>query len=181
MLVVIGVTALIAGTMITYSYSSRIRTELFVEQAKIAQLVSRAKSLAITTFVVNNRLPCGYGVHFDYSSGIERVELYRYDSYVDVNGFDACDPLDRDVVGVTEPSRRFVFENESYAMKGNARISPASTGGDGLADVIFLPPRPQARLFWRDPAYSNSEGEINIRAGSETLSIFINSAGQISF
>src|SRR5438105_773284 len=50
LLVSMMITMLLSGFIITYTSGGRAQTTLYVEQAKLGQLVSRAKSLSISTY-----------------------------------------------------------------------------------------------------------------------------------
>ncbi|MEK7507621.1 MAG: hypothetical protein AAB602_00870 [Patescibacteria group bacterium] len=81
LLVVISITIMISALALTYTSSTQQQIGLYVEVQKLAELILRAKSLAVSTYndkevldpgVVN----CGYGVNIDY--GRNGYELFSY-------------------------------------------------------------------------------------------------------
>ena len=93
LIVVIGVTVFLSSIVIAYSSANRERIALTVETAKIAQLISRQRSLAISTSDLGAlplpSLPrsiartCGYGISFLHHA-VPRAYyvLTRYDDRV---------------------------------------------------------------------------------------------------
>ena len=66
-LVVVGITIVMAGTLLAYNHESEKQFALSVSQAKLVGLLSRAKAHALEKYAGSNVDPdaCGFGAHFD--------------------------------------------------------------------------------------------------------------------
>jgi prepilin-type N-terminal cleavage/methylation domain-containing protein len=163
-LVVIGVISVLAGTMITSTSTSRDRTSLLVEEAKLAEVISRAKALAITTYARTSP-PCGYGVSIDHDAAT--YELFAYTA------------PDCDNIIAIDPSMK--SGQESFSLPQNVRFE---TGDERMEHVLFVPPDPKT-LIWRTGEVSPASRGIVYLTGSRpdapVVAIEIGSGGQISF
>ncbi len=161
LIVVVGVTALLAGVLVSYNSQSRSQVALSVERAKIAQVIGRARSLAISTYL-QNPTDCGFGVSFDYGPA-RNYSLVQFSNAtcVDLTG------------GTLTPRETF-------------RLDPAVEFGSGVNQVgllIFVPPDPT--LLMEDPAGAPLAGTGKIylaaRGGASPIALDVGFAGQISF
>lgn len=162
-LIVIAITSLLAGLMLTYTSTSRDQVALYVEEAKLAQNISRSKSLALATY---NRpeVPCGYGVGIDYDSSSYSLFAYRAEDCSEVDFLSAA--------GKEEIS--------SFALPPNVRFAPP--GAASIEDVMFLPPEPRTWIWHAGSLATSTGGEIVLMtpAGS-TVTIKVGVGGQITF
>lgn len=153
-LVTLSITLILTTVMIAYSRSGEQQILLFKEQAKIINVISRAKSLALQTFQSGATF-CGYGVHFD----VEGTFILFRDT---ANECAASDYV------YSGPAERV----ESYQLDARVRFSQV-----GIFDIVFIPPDPQVRL-----SPDQLEADIQIRAvgGTATAGIHVTNAGQIT-
>ncbi len=164
-LIVVAITALLSGFILTYTSTGRDQVILSIEEAKVAQTVLRAKSLSIATYgVAGASVPCGYGVHFYFDE--QAFSLFRYDA-PDCNTIQAIDPAYMSVLSSSTLSTSVKFIDSA----------------DKLGDILFIPPNPDTLLWQPDVAATTTSGEIDIstRKGDSIRVVNINSAGQISF
>jgi len=154
MLVIIGTLALISAFLIINVRSNEQQIILFREQAKIVNILSRAKSLTIATFGKAG-VPCGYGVHFEAPSTF----LLFKDLAAN------CQASDKRYSGGDEIYESFQLDA--------ALIFDTLT----LSDVTFTPPDPSVAI-----TPSQDEATIVIKAirTGASATIKVNSAGQIS-
>ena len=166
LLVTIAITALLASYMITYSSRSRSQIALAVEQSKLAQIVSRSKSLAISTYG-EAIAPCGYGVQLDYLAN--SYTLYSYAPSSGCRNITSIDPA-----------------SDVYMKTGTFTLPTGLIfmGGAGTIDtVFFLPPDPQTMRWSQGLPLGAESGQIVIGTadGSSRATVSINAAGQITF
>src|SRR4051812_45988820 len=76
-MVVVGVTAMLAGVILVYNSSTRSQILLSTEKVKLTQVVLRAKSLAISTYS-DETLSCGYGIAIDPSARTYTLVRYSF-------------------------------------------------------------------------------------------------------
>ena len=81
-LIVIAISAMLAGIAIGYSGVGRNQTALSVEETKISQFILQARTLAIATYGNTNGV-CGYGVSFNPTT--QTYSLFAY-----VPGLSSC-------------------------------------------------------------------------------------------
>ncbi len=169
LLVTVGVTALLASYMVLYGSVSRQQVALSIETAKLAQVISRAKSLSISTFSGGPASLCGYGVHFDYGSqqyslGNYELEPDCYSVYRgEVPGLGAYSPL------------------ETYNMTPEVSIRNASS--NSMTDVIFIPPDPKVVTNIEGVVSSRAAGAVYLRTADGLVQkiVNVNASGQITF
>lgn len=175
-LVVIGITTILSGLLISYSSSSREQITVQIERAKLAQTILRAKSMAVSTFNQSGAqggVPCGYGVHFDYNPNSPTYDTYNIFKYfvtpcsditngISVNDSRAYVPLD--TYSLPQPMVKF----------GDTSQSP---------DFIFFMPPDPATTLWQNSAQMppGVDGIINLVTNSQKSRITVNNSGQISF
>ncbi len=137
MLVVIGITMLLAALAVGYSKAGQNAVTLTVEEAKVSEVILQAKELAINTYgtTVSGAKSCGFGVHFDVSG-----QTYSLFSYSVPSGT-ACPALadvqksglDQTVYAEYQPSSWNIPLSQGVRMQ---------SANDALADVLFYPPAP---------------------------------------
>lgn len=163
-LIVIAITALLAGMILTYSSQSRDQVALYIEQAKLAQTVARAKSLTISTYN-QPTVPCGYGVHFNYEEN--SYLLFSYDA-------PQCG-------GIQNLSSQFMTEVAVERMPGN--LAFGEEDAEGITDILFLPPNPDTWIWLHGSNATSTEGRVPLvsRSGVFSVEVLMSNAGQITF
>lgn len=155
LLVVVSITAMLSSVLILYSRIGERQILLFREQAKVINLIARAKSLALQTYIDGTSV-CGYGIHFSLPS---TMILFR-DLAAD------CAASDNVYSGVSEDFSHLIL---------SAGIVFSSSD---VTDILFIPPDPTVKL---DNGGKNS-GVITMQTidGGTQARVKINSSGQIS-
>lgn len=171
-LVVIAITSLLAGIVLTYSSKGRAQVTLYVESAKLSQVILRAKSLAIATFSSPDA-PCGYGVHID--SAANKYSLFSYspnDCYSIQNG-----PID-----TADPGYSVL---DSFDLPPSVVYGDSSNSLENAGDILFVPPDPKTMIWPRGGSFpSATAAKIVLTSpadNSYSLEIRISSAGQINY
>ena len=162
-LIVVGITAMLSGAVLTYTSTSRDRISLSVEEAKLAEVISRAKSLAITTYARED-VPCGYGVSLDYEA--HTYELFAFDA-----------PSCRSITSLDEGEKS---EVEQFVLPPNVRLGE---GEERLEHVLFIPPDPKTWIWRLEDAATSTTGSIYLTnlGGTSPFRIVVGQGGQISF
>ena len=165
LLVTVALTALLSSFVIVYSSSSRTQTVLFVEQAKIGQVVVRATSLAISTYSSASP-PCGYGVHFDAPA--RAYALFSY-AVADCASIRSIDPG----AAAYSASQRFSLP-QGIVMEDTE---------DSLSDIFFVPPDPKTMLWVRGTLLAGGSASVRLATadGTRKSALQVSPAGQISF
>ncbi|MBI4094337.1 MAG: prepilin-type N-terminal cleavage/methylation domain-containing protein [Candidatus Liptonbacteria bacterium] len=178
LLVTIGVTTFISALLVVYGSASRSAATLSLEQAKLAQVIARAKALAISTYVRVSP-PCGYGVRVLPGEG--RYELFSYTLSTRAE----CGAIsETGIATVAVPGESAEYEVvEVHILPSRLRID--DTSPDSLEFVLFLPPDPTVLLFLKgggDPeVVSSGTVRLTTRDGSGTFAVTVGSGGDISF
>jgi type II secretory pathway pseudopilin PulG len=180
-LVVLGITAALAGLVLTYTSASRDQVAMYVEEAKLAQTVSRAKALAITTFDQpggRNEIPCGYGVHFDYASQPQTYTLFSY-KVQDCAIVNALDLSDLASGQCTSDSKACTIA--SAILPKNVAL--VASGEDPIENVLFIPPDPKTWVWYQgaDATSTTGAGHIYLAAAKISVKVFVGQGGQITF
>lgn len=167
-LVVIAITSLLSGLIITYTSTGRDQVALYVEESHIAQTILRAKSLAVSTYAAPATPKCGYGFHIDYQN--QKYAIFGYNP-------PSCGPINS-----IDPASMNTID--SIALNPRLLLTSAPPGGDsGISDVLFVPPDPKT-LVWKvgvpSPA-SLGNIYLSTKTGSPSITIGVSAAGQISF
>lgn len=166
LLVALGLTTLLASAAVIYGSASRKQTTLYLDAAKVTQMVLRAKSQAILTYYDPAVISCGYGVRID-----RRARTFALFNYV-VRSSAECASVS--VVG----DANYVEVEKDTLTKGTVF---ADTPG-AIIDVLFLPPDPST-LFWdKDGLIAEDSAAIMLATddGLATDDIRINKRGQVS-
>jgi prepilin-type N-terminal cleavage/methylation domain-containing protein len=174
-IIVVGITAVLAGMILTYTSASRDQVALYVEQAKLAQSISRTKSLAITTF---NRppgdgpVPCAYGIHMDYDA-----QTYTIFSYAAPRC--AITAADLAQIGEEDCSQTSACVVSTEHLPLNVRL--VADDAAAVSDILFVPPDPKTWIWKQGFNATSTEGQVSLEATQATVVIRINQAGQITF
>ena len=171
-LVVLAVTTVLTGMVLTYGSRGRSQTSLYVEQAKLAQIILRAKSLSVATYNKPD-IPCGYGVSVDYNTN-----SYELFSYKPANCFDIKN------VGIVKDELNRYESVERYTVVAGVKLAKNSVDSNAtLSTVFFLPPNPET-LIWADSVgFTLNPVIVNLSAidGSLVMPIQITAGGQVGY
>ncbi len=179
-----SITLVLSAILIGYARESGRQLLLISSQAKVINLISRAKSLSVATFVDENLIDekdlptdpaaskiCGYGVHVN--RGVGQVFIFR-DSAVDCSADD--------------PARRYVYDDKDD-VKLTSTLDvfsvPDTTvqfGDDTtLTDVLFVPPDPTVFVNANaDPSLQSAKVTLQSKDKSLNVLVKIDNAGKIS-
>jgi len=203
LLVVMAISAMLAGIAITYSNISKNQIALSVEASKIGGTLYRTKDLAIATYNAPARpgstKTCGYGMLIDSKNNNYSIFAFRPDqskaaySSTDLTKF--C-PSEAAVLaaGLTITGNNAEVTSTSpgtwhVPVTNNIKLY-RSTGSDNLGVVLFYPPDPDALLSNGNAASATvtflNPGEtlhayLAVPDGAPTTSVTVNPAGQIEF
>lgn len=176
-MVVLAVTALLSGLILVYNSSTRETLRLFTEKAQMAQLILRAKALALSTYS-DSDTPCGYGVRFVPES---RREQARYE-LVEYRPLDCSDRARVD----TDPSSFEVSQLSTFPLPATLEFAFGNSNSP-LADaayVIFIPPDPIVLVARADGTLIETgvgKVELKIKGREASAIVTINAAGQVTF
>ena len=164
MIVVVSVMAMLTTILVVYNRTGQEQITLFKDQAKIINLILRAKSLAISTYTKGGA-PCGYGVHFGVSG---EVRIFKE---LDPNGENlACQNSDNIYSGSAED-----LDTLEKLSAGLRFVEPLDA-----TDIVFIPPEPLV-IIDADP---NKKGTFRIKIetldGANSKTIKINNFGQVT-
>lgn len=170
-LVVIAITSLLAGMILSYSSNSRDRVALYVEQAKLSQTIAKAKALTVSTYN-DPAIPCGYGVHIDYEK--DAYQLFSYGAQDDSRQVVDCDDIT-----VLDFNLRTEVQTEQLP----ANLTFENPDEKSIEDILFLPPNPNTWIWLYGSNGTSTEGRVPVSAKSGEFSVYIlvSSAGQITF
>jgi prepilin-type N-terminal cleavage/methylation domain-containing protein len=180
-MVSIGVMVVLITSMVAYSNASRQQIALQLEKVKIAQVILKAKELAIGTFYQGVTPPCAYGVHFDHVA-----QTYTLRSY-DVAAGGCATPLNNGPTNFTSILPVNGTESDYAIDKNSVKLVNSIAAGDPLPVeyVLFEPPGPKVYVWLRGVAASSTNVTDNLYLkttdGGGTGSVSINSAGQVTF
>lgn len=179
-LIVVAITSLLSGMVLTYSSKGRSQVALYVESAKLSQVILRAKSLAIATYGESGT-PCGYGVHIDYVS--RSYSLFSYNPAVS-DPF-ACGKIDQGAIETGNPAFYVVKAGETYTLTQGLEYK-SSVGDQSFSDILFIPPDPTT-LIWRvggATPFPDAISSVTIIVGADTASassVRVSPSGQVAF
>lgn len=173
-LVVLAVTTFLTGMVLTYGARSRNQTSLYVEQAKLAQIILRAKSLSVATYN-NPNIPCGYGVSVDYDAN--SYELFSYHPT-------SCFGLDIKNAGIVKDTLNRYEVLENYTLASGVKLNRNFVDSNAtLSIVFFLPPNPETYIWAEDFGFTSNPAIINVGAadGSLYMPIQVTAGGQVGY
>jgi type II secretory pathway pseudopilin PulG len=170
-LVIITMLSLLSGILVIYNRSTERQILLFREQAKIINLILRAKSLALSTYTKSGS-PCAYGIHLDQAN--KELRIFQD---LDANGTTAdCTTADN----LYDPNSMYAAQ-ENLDPPAIEKLDAQVSFLDPLrvTDVTFIPPNPDV-IITPDPAPSNEASIEIVAAGGISKKIKINRFGQVS-
>ncbi len=171
-LVVLGITTFLTGMVLTYGSRGRNQTSLYVEQAKLAQIILRAKSLSVATYNKPD-IPCGYGVSVDYDEN--SYELFSYK------------PLDCFSIkssGIVRDELNKYVVVEKYVVAPGVKLYRNVEDPDAtLSTVFFLPPNPETYLWAETFGFTGNPVIVRLGAvdGSLYMPIQVTAGGQVGY
>ena len=180
-LVVIGITSLLSGVLFIYNRTGEKQLALFREQAKIINVILKAKSLALNTYAKQGA-PCAYGFHIEKNISTNEWE-FRIFRDLDASGSTAkCsdtaqnggpDNVYTPLAQTPNP------EDLDPPIIEKLDKSLNFTEPLGLTDITFTPPDPKVTIT-PNPAPANEITlEIKI-SDSDSKKIKINTFGQVT-
>lgn len=177
-MVVMAVTAMLSALILVYNASTRETLRLFTEKARVAQLILRAKSLALSTYSENDT-PCGYGVRFQHEEARYALVAYRLASCTDRSRVD----VDEEAFETVQLSSFDLPATLEFVTDGS---SPTDTADrvEEASYVMFIPPDPLVMVAREDGTLiENGLGKIELRVkGRPTNAIVtVNASGQVTF
>ena len=176
-LIVIAISAMLSAIAVGYSSVSRNEISLSIESSKVAQLVLQAKSLSIATYGDLSGT-CGYGVSFD--PGTQEYSLFAYHPQWSVT----CPPASS-IASITAGDMVPYTEGTSNIHVANGVVLSAGFAQDGIAEVLFYPPNPQAFItrIGDNGAFTDQNSNIYLGTvdGTASAMISVSAAGQVSF
>lgn len=199
MLVVIGITTLLAAVAITYSKVGQDETALTVETSKIAEVILQAKELAINTYgatATGGYKACGFGVHFDFSDPSNPTySLFAYSVLNNGSSNLPCPSLasttEMGLVGpdgeggVAIPQE---YQPDSWEVPLVQGVTMTNEPANTLTDVLFYPPVPTT-LMTQDDAGGYVSQFMNVPSyiylsttdGRNSSMIAVSPEGQVTF
>lgn len=176
-LVVVAVLAMVSATVILYGKRSSRYTALYVEKQKTAELILRAKSLAISTYT-NPVNTCGFGFMADYTRKTYSVFSYR------------LDPLNPDCDQIKStrinPDRVVKVNSSSSDVPLNSNlIFQTPPPADAIAYLLFVPPDP-VTIMSADPVNGtifSGPGKLYLQTLdlADSATVTVSPVGQVDF
>jgi prepilin-type N-terminal cleavage/methylation domain-containing protein len=178
-LVVLVISAMLAGIGLSYNSASRKEIALTVEAAKISQFILRAESLAIATYGSNSAsLVCGYGVSFDAAA--QTYGIFVYQPTAAATCRDMVLPLATIASGEMQ---QYTPGTSNVHVASEVRL--VSSPADSIAVVLFYPPTPTTYISHDGSTFPSptlaSKVYLTTADGSDSRTISVNPAGQVSF
>ena len=153
--ITVSISVLLSAAMILYNRTGERQIALFKDQARVINLILRAKSLALQTYTEGSAA-CGYGVHFD--SAIGAAILFK-DQAAD------CANSDNVYSGPSEEIGKVVLPSgEKFSQLD-------------FSDITFIPPDPRVVIT---PVMDSGLIVISPLDDSSQVKIRVNSAGQVT-
>lgn len=175
-MVVLAVTTMLSALILVYNASTRETLRLFTEKARVAQVVLRAKSLALSTYTTPGDTPCGYGVRFDRQAGSYALVAYRPANCRERSSVD------------TDPENFETVELSQFTLAPSLSFGTADDevdGGENQASyVLFIPPDPTV-LVARTSGELVDRGvgriDLHIKGRDANAIVSVNAAGQVTY
>jgi len=176
MLVVMSITLMLSAILIGYTREAGRQLLLVSSQAKIVNLISRAKSLSVATFIDEKGLPtdpaapkiCGYGVRVDRD--LKQVFIFR-DLAVDCS-----DPASAGYRVFGAGDVKLLSTLDVFSVPDAA----IQFGDDTtLENVLFIPPDPTI-VVNADPSLQSAKVTLQSKDKILNVLVKIDNAGKIS-
>jgi len=171
MLVVLGVTSVLASMFVSQSGVLRDQVVLFREEAQVIQSLFKAKTYSIQVLAEEeggNKSGCGYGVFFE-NMGEELNG--KYTIYFRKRNLDGTCPSGEEI--------KYNETTNTVVKSVNNIDSKIFIRGDSAANFVFIPPYPEIFI----DRESNKDGKIFLCLKSQTdfcRGVEVNKVGQIT-
>jgi prepilin-type N-terminal cleavage/methylation domain-containing protein len=189
LLIVVTISAFLSGIVILYSSVGRNQVSLSVQSTKVAQLLSRARALAVSTYAnPGGTHLCAFGIVFDPSSN-----QYSLVGYEGPSGSASCPSASTVLAnGVTVGDlTQYTPATWQVSLAAGVKFNPVYTTAP-LSLVLYYPPDPTALLsttacLTSDPTctynFGNQSGNIYLVTSDNSAStvITVGFGGQISW
>jgi prepilin-type N-terminal cleavage/methylation domain-containing protein len=169
MLIVVAVTAMLSSFLLLYNSTSRQQVALFVERAKMSQVMQKAKSFSIASYATTEEA-CGYGVEVDYIT--RSYFIFRYAK----PAASSCEEIT--IIGTSENDPN-IQPLASYTYELNSALV-FDRPDDAIESVLFIPPDPRVLVRTGDIILRSGGIYMATRDHSATASVLVGVAGQIS-
>ncbi len=169
MLIVVAVTAMLSSFLLLYNSTSRQQVALFVERAKMSQVMQKAKSFSIASYATTDEA-CGYGVEVNYDT--RSYFIFKYAK----PPASSCEEIT--IIGTSENDPN-IQPLTSYTYELNNALvfdRPA----DAIESVLFIPPDPRVLVRTGDIILRSGGIYMATRDHSAKASVLVGVAGQIS-
>jgi len=143
-LVSMTVMLILVSIVVVYSGGAREINAVLIEEAKIGEVLLRARSLAFATYGRGGGARagvCGYGVSIDYPAN--SYALFKYKPLP--NPVDPCGRNDGSIFkhNNIQDARKEVLERHIVSNNVRLVLLGAPPYCDALKDVLFVPPEPR--------------------------------------
>lgn len=165
-LVVVSTVIMLSAITITHSRVSERQIALYIETQKLANVIFRAKALALATYSDPSASRCGYGVGIDYTE--KRYSLFSHSA-----------PNCSSLTSIPASSRTAIT---TYAMSSGLVFK--NSAPDSLSVVLFVPPNPKTLLSVDGGATLTAQPAkmyLETGDGRAQRTITINNFGQVDF
>ncbi len=179
-LIVLAISVMLTGIAITYSSIGRQQVALTVAQSQVAQVILRAKDLAVATY---SEVPgeCGYGAYFDVPDN-----TYSIFAFVPGGG---CGSVASTTANGIQTNEIVPAGNEAWNVSLGTNVRLASTTNNNqLLLVMFYPPQPDVFMVLADatstflqPDSTSSKVYLTTADGSASTSITVDAQGGVTF
>ncbi len=182
--VVVVITAMISAFAITYSKIGQRQVALYVEEQKVASLIQKARSLAITIYSQGppgSQPVCGYGLAIDYSQNT--YSFFAYNRPAGPPSPTICESINNIDLGLIDKTPSAVpAQYINIPLGANIKFNGAPA--DALRYVLFVAPNPRT-IVSNDPGGIRSAMPVVIHLetmdGKGSVTITVNTAGQVDF
>jgi prepilin-type N-terminal cleavage/methylation domain-containing protein len=189
LLIVVTISAFLSGLVILYSSVGRNEVSLSVQSTTVAQLLSRARSLAISAYANPTGVHgCAYGIVFDGSANTYSLVMYSVPA-----GSASC-PNAHTVLtdGVSAGDLvQYTIDTWQIPLGAGVKFNPVHAT-DPLSLVLFYPPDPTVLLSVTPCAsgdtgchysFGNRSGNVYLETGDAAASsiVTVDAGGQISW
>src|SRR6185369_7008424 len=158
MLVVLAISAILAGIALTYNKASRQEIALSVEAAKISQLILRAESLSIATYGVNTATPvCGYGMYVNIAA--QTYGIFEYRPAAAVGSSCRAVPVPINTIDLTTEIQKYTEGTWNIHVAPEVKLNAAA---DNAVVVLFFPPTPTTYISRDGTNFMPSAGTSKI-------------------
>ena len=168
-LVVIGITMMLASLTLTYSKVGERQVALYVETQHIANFIFRAKSLSLATYIGSTPNRCGYGVEINYA--LKKYILFAYQ-----------EPNPPACASLSSIPAAFRVAIESFSM--DPKIVLKNSSSDSLREVLFVPPDPKVLLSTDDGSTLTDQPTtiyLETIDGGAKRTITVSASGRVDF